>query len=429
MPDLVQQIIDEFQRLGWEGTPMEQTTRLLAEDPPAEATRLVLASLGRIAKSTNFVDLAISFVPDTDISDVAAAAVRRFDADPTDENAASIISYLSLQSPPALHPHLSELLRLMPNAEAYYGSYPWRESGLLAFDELRRAIESSADDLALRDFAWSAMLETRTPQAIQFALQSYDAHRGGLYSNLDVNLPWVDHVRRPDGTIARCDGGPVMHLVFDDDYLWSDVRFPWTTIHPTWRIGQSGETIARAKFGGVVADGATCNCCGGPLHHLITLDPLPQGVHVTSVPRLALATCLCCLGYEVHPCCYYQHDAAAGEPRDITVTERRDPQFESGPLKETTVRLVATPRRWRWQDWAMSNDRENLHRVGGHPCWVQAADVPACPRCAEPMSFLMQFDSDLPTPQTAQFSWGSGGLAYVHWCDGCRVSATFWQCT
>ena len=116
MPDPVEQIIAEFHRLGWKGTPMEQTTRLLVENPPAQATRLVLASLGRITRSTNFVDLAISFVPDVDLPEVAAAAVRRFDADPEDENAASIISYLSLQSPPALHPHLSELLRLMPNA-------------------------------------------------------------------------------------------------------------------------------------------------------------------------------------------------------------------------------------------------------------------------------------------------------------------------
>ena len=41
------------------------------------------------------------------------------------------------------------------------------------------------------------------------------------------------------------------------------------------------------------------------------------------------------------------------------------PQFPACPLREAEVRLVETPRRWRWQDWGLSNGRENLNRVGG----------------------------------------------------------------
>jgi hypothetical protein len=44
----------------------------------------------------------------------------------------------------------------------------------------------------------------------------------------------------------------------------------------------------------------------------------------------------------------------------------------------------------------------------------------------------MQVDSDLPTTTMSEFPWGSGGGgggAYVFWCDPCRTSGLFWQCT
>lgn len=25
--------------------------------------------------------------------------------------------------------------------------------------------------------------------------------------------------------------------------------------------------------------------------------------------------------------------------------------------------------------------------------------------------------------------WGSGGIGYFYWCDGCRISGGLWQCT
>jgi hypothetical protein len=101
----------------------------------------------------------------------------------------------------------------------------------------------------------------------------------------------------------------------------------------------------------------------------------------------------------------------------------------AGPLGEAEVRPVETPRRWRWQDWALSNGRENLNRVGGEPCWVQSAEYFDCPTCGSLMSFLMQLDSDLPTEDGGEWLWGSGGIGYGFWCDRCKVSAFLWQCT
>jgi hypothetical protein len=126
---------------------------------------------------------------------------------------------------------------------------------------------------------------------------------------------------------------------------------------------------------------------------------------------------------------FYRHDTE-GRPVPLnTMTSRLTPQFPARPLIETAARLVKTPSRWRWQDWALSNNRENLHRVGGHPCWVQEAEYPRCPDCAQTMSFLLQFDSHLPVSEGEEFLWGSGGIGYAFWCDRCRTSALHWQST
>jgi hypothetical protein len=196
-----------------------------------------------------------------------------------------------------------------------------------------------------------------------------------------------------------------------------------TTTHPTWNLPGGG---AAMRFGG--SGEGTCNCCGKGLHHLITLDPMPEGFGVAGLGKLTLSTCLSCLGWELGGPAFYHHDDA-GMPRDITETPPREPDTPHGPLVETTVTLVATPRRWHWQDWGMANGLHNLHRVGGHPCWIQAPEFPSCPRCSRRMPFLMQFDGDLPGASMREFQWGSGGICYAFWCDACRVSALFWQCT
>ena len=41
-------------------------------------------------------------------------------------------------------------------------------------------------------------------------------------------------------------------------------------------------------------------------------------------------------------------------------------------MQATEVALADTPARWQRQDWGQSNGRENLHRVGGEPSWIQS---------------------------------------------------------
>lgn len=124
------------------------------------------------------------------------------------------------------------------------------------------------------------------------------------------------------------------------------------------------------------------------------------------------------------------HDAA-GEPAPLPVGEQVAPKFPAEPLVEMEVRSATTPARWRWrwQDWAVSNGRQNLHRPGGYPARVQSARYPPCPGCGRTMGFLIQFDSELPTAGGEEWLWGSGGLGCGFWCDLYRISGFLWQCT
>ena len=151
-------------------------------------------------------------------------------------------------------------------------------------------------------------------------------------------------------------------------------------------------------------------------------------VPLAQLGPIRLETCLSCLGWEV-PCLFYVH----GEDGKISPcaydAEVLVPQFSAPPLREAEVQLAHTPARWRWQDWALANGRQNLHRVGGYPCWIQDADYLNCPHCQDTMSFLFQLDSHLPLMDGSEHLWGSGGICYAHWCARCQVSGYSWQCT
>ena len=90
--------------------------------------------------------------------------------------------------------------------------------------------------------------------------------------------------------------------------------------------------------------------------------------------------------------------------------------------------------RWQRQDWGGFNGRENLHRIGGHPTWVQKAEYVPCPLCNTVSTFLMQLDEGLLTidelrGDTWDWDWSGGGMGYILWCNSCKVSSFLEQYT
>ena len=213
----------------------------------------------------------------------------------------------------------------------------------------------------------------------------------------------------------------VYHIIFPRGYFGAPYAAHLAKHHPTWRF-EGGE--ARYKLGGVLdeVNGDAQN----PLFHIITLDLLPRDLPVRSLPHLTLAAHV----REINEgeIVFYEHDAQ-GMPRRIG--ERTQVEYvQDEPIKECEVALAPASARWAAQDWAMSNSRQNLARIGGEPSWIQGASVPMCPICGEKMEFLMQLDSELPScEQGGEVMFGSGGILYVFWCERTRVSGFFMQCT
>jgi hypothetical protein len=361
-------LVADVKQNGFKADAMGQSMDIALTRPEAVAD-LVRAIVAELPKGGTYLHAALSYLPETDYPAVVAHALKAIAANRDNAAARSVIEYASLQCPASVDPHRAVIARL------------------------------NAGSRLVRD------------------------------DRADIR----DGAQQPRSTES-----PVFHLVFENGYLSQPER--WIAAHPTWHLTTPADSPAM-PFGGLLAAHhaggglTTCAACGGTLHHLLTLCPVPDGLGVSSMDRIVFACCLSCLGWEVEKL-FYTHDPA-GQPASTGYTgPHLTPQFPARPLAPTTVRRSPTPPRWRRQDWGLSNSRENLFRVGGTPTWIQDEDHATCPRCDRTMTALLQLDSSLPlTSRTdgdgpeEEWLWGSGGIAYVQWCDACNVSAVFWQNT
>jgi len=409
-------LLAAFARDGWDSKPFERMIQMVDGDG-SQAAQLVSLAIQRAGKSATFIDAAISFIPEFRLPRLAREAVEALERDRSNPVAQSAIAYLSLQNVKSLRPYLLRFFfELTPNANSYYANWPWRGA---ADEELQELLAYLADANTSEERLRAArcVLESRRWGMIAEGL--------GALEEGDLPHPETSYLQevgleRPDRVLFR---DRVLHIRFPMSYLDLVSRPPWLSHanHPTWAL-QPGPGSCR--FGGG-ADGE-CGVCGQGLHNLLSLDPVPEDLSISSVPRLQVATCLSCLGWSRELLSFRHGTDGSPTPLD---TDRAEPEFPAEPLREVQVQLAKTPGRWQWQDWELTNSRENLNRLGGHPTWIQSADYPACPVCRRTMPFLMQFDSDLPNESAEEWLWGSGGICYVFWCDACAVSSSLWQCT
>jgi hypothetical protein len=420
----------------------------LVREHPDSLPSLVESALLRRLSGVPFLGDAVGYLPASAVGALAELAVRlhvpakeppaelRVPASPE-----VVLARVALQFPRLLHPWLTELFEQEVNFDAYHGVYPWRESGERHHAYLLDVVRSSGSGKqALR--ALQCLMETRTPDAFR-AVERYEhllmqGHAYGRHwARIEWHLPAVGYERaraRSPAAGTRWARGAAAsllarlprpgkeawrrlypeasyHLAFPAGY-----RSPHETggrDHPTFHL--DADDAVPARVGG--AGAALCGVCGQRAHRLLTLDPVPAGLGVTSVAALALETCFRCIWEDSE--LWWKHDASgrpAAHPR-----QRGNPAhaIEAAPLRETAVRLVSTPARWYWQD--ANHERENLSRLGGYPSWLQGAGYPSCPECGKTMPFLFQLDCVCPGDGGETFS---DGILYTFWCDGCRVSVS-----
>ncbi len=404
-----ERFLDDFAREGWTDETHPRFLALVEEHPEALPTLLRLAleqGMGR----QNFLGEAVSFIPPDALAEVVDVALAGYQREDAREAAGDILAHAALQLPRLFHPRLTEVFERGVNAGGYEHSWPWRESGELHHAYLLGVI--GLEDERAGD-ALDCLLETRTPAVLELALAN----------GLEAYVYHVGHEPAEGGGCRALYPAAAYHVRFPDGYRDLVERPPHLrTIHPTWSL-EAGDAPA-ARFGG--AGEATCTVCGEEAHHLLTLDPVPPGIGVTSVPALVLEVCFRCVW--TNPDLWWKHDEAGRPTPHRLQMGGTDPENETPPLREAEVRLVPTPARWYWQDWGASNGRENLTRLGGHPCWIQDADYPGCPDCGRTMAFLLQVDADLPGEEEDSIAFEEG-ILYTFWCDACRVSVSAHQQT
>ncbi|UOP00844.1 hypothetical protein [Kingella potus] len=221
-----------------------------------------------------------------------------------------------------------------------------------------------------------------------------------------------------NGEIASYCPSKCYHFSFSQQYF-----LPQNAIHlsarkhPSWHLPAAAHHY---QMGGVLqADEAN------PLIHLLTLDPIPEGVEI-SLEKVVFGLHI----REANEGCgvlFYRHDEDGNPSR---IGDKNVPEMQIDfPVLPCGIALAPTPERWQYQSWGSANSRENLFRLGGEPTWVQSAEVPVCPVSGEKMRFLFQMDSNLPDTEGGELLFGSGGVLYAFWCDKTRVSAYVLQCT
>ncbi len=418
-PEAVEPDLDQLlTTLASPGSGGHQRVVDLALQRPERLTDLVVmsASVLRTTSSTA-IDAALALVPNESLQAVADAAVAslRAGSDPRDSQAAQLVAGLSLQAPRTLRPYLEQLWDLAPNSQTYYACWPWRAASDDEIERLAARLHPSSDE---SERAWQCLLETRTPHGWAVAVAAIgSAIPPGHHADACLNLVGIE---QRTGEIRRLVAEPTCHIEFPRGFL---VPPKWVGVtgllsYPSWHPGS--EVLGTGRFGGEVD--ARCAVCCGPLHRLLAFDEAPA-----NIPEgLQVVTCLSCLGWS-RPVLFFAHHGSSVSPAGADLTKQQ-PELLGEALPETTVTIRRSPQRWRLQDWASSNDRENLNRVGGEPTWIQSPEFPACPDCQRTMRFLLQFDS-LEIEGGPWWLWGSGGILYAFWCDGCSLSATLWQCT
>lgn len=418
MSDRVKELIVDFKAKGWETVrPYERLFEL--RENPGELFAFLKLYMQTFKKNSTLFNDALHYI-EKDQCRILIQKALEILQQKKNENAEAVIESTSLQFPDLLHDYLPLIFDLKPNESAYYAEYPWRGLKGEAITYFKDKLVDAATKLEDKQKLCRCLLETRNEEIIRFVLDYATGQKLFAGEGDNYILAYAErcgYTKQANTIVSYCPN-ELRHFVFEPAYILENKPL-FAKQHPTWYLPVGGVPFA---FGGIMQEEDQ-----NPLFHIITLDPIPQGLNITRLNRLVLGVHV----REMNVCgpMFYQHDAN-GNPLKIKTREDDDMEiFEDLPIAQTQVFLVSTPERWQWQDWAGANGRENLHRLGGEPTWIQNPEVLTCPVCKAKMDFLLQLDSELPDVEKGELMFGSGGLCYVFWCDKSKISGYVMQCT
>ncbi|MET8766830.1 DUF1963 domain-containing protein [Streptomyces sp. NPDC004658] len=177
-----------------------------------------------------------------------------------------------------------------------------------------------------------------------------------------------------------------------------------------------------------------CGACAGPMQFLAQLLVNASRTQGTAPAERILSIFMC----QNDPGLCDEWDPVAGGNRALLfartgLTAAPVPAEGETLLPETcgidctTADTAPYPEvRSRWSQAQGRPLRDVLGQLGGAPSWLQHDETPACPSCAEPMSFMAQLEEGRDH-QTAM-NFGGGGCGYAFACQPCEQGSFLWQC-
>ena len=175
-----------------------------------------------------------------------------------------------------------------------------------------------------------------------------------------------------------------------------------------------------AVFRAVTEYGENCPHCSLPLINLFEVAPGAVGLSADCWPdQIRILICQCCTVYD-------------------TVFATLDPQGQPRWFEKNAISALAVKNSADWITLPLDilhpaetrlplfaadpNLPTTFSQLGGHPAWVQDAEYPKCPTCAQTMMFLAQISYE-------DIEEYADGMLYGFICPTCRTTATSYQQT
>ncbi|EPY03833.1 hypothetical protein PAALTS15_28866 [Paenibacillus alvei TS-15] len=167
---------------------------------------------------------------------------------------------------------------------------------------------------------------------------------------------------------------------------------------------------------------SNCPWCKRKLTILMDADTTHPSLAYLGLPmeRLQVATCEHCGGFST----IYMELDQQGEPVWSRFNQKPDylPNWDDEDsnvaVEEIKLTLSSEPHSpYYAATWILTQQDS---QIGGHPSWVQDADYPHCPCCAQRMRFIGQLD-------WADFDQYGEGIFYMFICVEDRLTATLYQ--
>jgi hypothetical protein len=342
------------------------------------------------------------------------------------ENGISLIKAALAEFPELFADHLDDLFVARIDFPGHLTTFMWQQFGQGYKDFLKLFVDANDDDDEAQCRGLSYALITGDKELERWAKDyirtKLDIPRK-LIEGMNLTAEMLNQHLIAQGLEWRGNDvrslypDQVLHLVFPYRYLHGRMD------HETFMKGQV--VPGNFDFGGSVQ---AVNAAGkaSKVQQFIRLEPVPRFLGVTGLNRLVIAAdmdqVLLAAGET-----FQQHRPDGSvvildDDRDQLPAGKASFEQANSLVKKTQVLLSNQGPNWFFQRLPL-HEGSNFYRIGGPPSFIAGPHYPNCKSCKKTMSFLLQLDSTLPQEDGKALEWGQDGMAYVYWCDACKISA------